>query len=159
MRRPTRMTTLASLVAQATQLLNEGLVAPMKDFGLSPTEERVLVALTKRNGRRMFELAEYAVVKQATLSKAVDCLERKRLVERVKVDKDRRCCLVLLTGRGRKIAARLIWRARWQLSALYHSLGAADTQRLETALSHLNYVLDGIARGEAPRKSAAGSNV
>jgi DNA-binding MarR family transcriptional regulator len=142
------MTTMASLVARAAQLLNQGHVALAKDFRLSPTEERVLVALANHDGEQMSQLGQYAVVKQGTLSKAVDGLERKRLVERVKADDDRRRCLVRLSKDGGDVAGRLLCCARRRWAVLYRGLGAADVQKLEAALSRLNSVLDDIARGK-----------
>jgi DNA-binding MarR family transcriptional regulator len=152
------MTSLVSLVTRAARLLNEGFVAGGREFGLSPTEERVLVALAERDGVRMFELAQYAVIKQATLSKAIDALESKRLAARVKTDKDRRCCLVRLSKRGRETAGRLLTHARAHRAVLYHRLGAADMQKLEIALSQLNQVLDEIA-GRAPAREPAAPSI
>jgi DNA-binding MarR family transcriptional regulator len=139
------MPTLASLLASATYLFNEGVVSRPRNLGLSPTEWRLLRALAKCDGPQMSELAQRAMVKRPTLSRAIDCLERRRLVERSKADEDQRCCRVLLTERGRQVAARLLSRAGKRQLEISQSLGAEEVQRLEACLSQLICVLDGTA--------------
>jgi DNA-binding MarR family transcriptional regulator len=148
------MTTLAFLIARASHLLNHGLYAHARDLGLSSTEGRVLAALTKDDGRHMTELAESLLIKQSTLTKIVDRLERARLVARVASTEDRRLSLALLTERGRQLASPMTQDARRRLRVLVRSLGRARAEQLATALTRLIDVLELWVELEAARHSA-----
>jgi DNA-binding MarR family transcriptional regulator len=139
------MPTLAALVARATYLFDERFVSRARNLGLSPTERRLLAALAKCDGPHMSELAQRIMIKRPTLSKAIDGLERRQLVERFKADHDHRWCRVQLTERGREVAARLLSRVRKRQLEISQSFRAEEVQRLEACLSYLISVLDGTA--------------
>jgi DNA-binding MarR family transcriptional regulator len=145
------MTTLASLIARATHLLDRSLYAHARYVGLSHAEGRVLAALTKDDGRPMTELAESLLIKQSTLTRIVDRLERAQLVARTTSTEDRRLSLALLTERGQQLASPMTQVARRRLHVLVRSLGKARAEQLEGALTRLINVLEVWMRSESAR--------
>lgn len=128
---------LVELVAQANHLLSTSFSSQVKGQGLSPTEWRVLGALSAHEGATMTELAQLVLFKQPTLTKAIDRMERAQLVQRRTPSEDRRRTLVYLTERGRRAAAPLVVRARQHDSALRGTLGEAASRDLKAALMEL----------------------
>jgi DNA-binding MarR family transcriptional regulator len=139
------MPILASLLASATYLFDADVVARARRLGLSETEWRLLTALAKCDGPQMSELAQRAMMKKPTLSKAIDGLERRKLAARFKADQDRRRCRVLLTERGRQAAERLLSCASKRQREISQSLTTEELQRLQAGLSRLISFLEGTA--------------
>jgi MarR family transcriptional regulator, organic hydroperoxide resistance regulator len=142
--------TLADLLARANHLLAERLYQQVRWQGISPTEWRLLAALSARDGIAMNELADLVLFKQPTLTKAIDRMERAELVERRTPATDRRRTLVHLTERGRRAAAPLLQRAQRHAAAIDRLLGEVKARELKGALASL------IARlAELPREPSA----
>jgi len=74
--------------------------------GLSPTQAQLLVALERRPGRRLGELAAELGLGEATLSEAVRALVEKRLVKKARARDDARALALEPTAAGRREAAR-----------------------------------------------------
>lgn len=132
-RRP-RGAGLIELLARANRLLAEAVDARPARDGLSATDGRVLAALLAAEGTTMTELAERLQLKQPTLTKAIDRMERGLLVQRRTPPEDRRRTLVHITDRGRAIAAPLLDCARRYELRVRDVLGDAETRELEAAL-------------------------
>jgi DNA-binding MarR family transcriptional regulator len=142
--------TLIDLIARANHLLAERLYQQVRWQGISPTEGRILAALSARDGIAMNELADLVLFKQPTLTKAIDRMERAKLVERRTPATDRRRTIVHLTERGRRMAAPLLQRAQRQATAIERLLGEAKSRELKGVLASL------IARlGELPYEPRA----
>jgi MarR family transcriptional regulator, organic hydroperoxide resistance regulator len=125
---------LAELLARANYLLAERLSAQLKMPGLSATEWRVLAALAERDGLRMGDLAQTVFYRQPTLSKAIDRIERALLVQRRVSPEDRRQVLVVLTKRGRQLAAPLVASTRDREMWVARVLGTAELQKCAAML-------------------------
>ena len=145
--------TLLELLARANHLLSERLYQQVRWQGLSPTEWRVLAALSARDGIAMNELADLVLFKQPTLTKAIDRMERAELVERRTPATDRRRTLVHLTERGRRIAAPLLQRAQRHGASVERLLGEGKSRELKAALALLISRLGDLPRD--PRSSLA----
>jgi DNA-binding MarR family transcriptional regulator len=76
--------------------------------GLTFEQWQVLAALSERPGLRMTELAEFACLPAATLTRHVDHLAGLALVIRRIDPADRRRAVVALSVRGEGLAARLL---------------------------------------------------
>jgi DNA-binding MarR family transcriptional regulator len=125
---------LLDLFARANHLLTTAFQERLKEHGIAATEWRVLAALAERDGAAMTELADEVLLKQPTLTKAVDRLARDALVERRTPPEDRRRTLVHLTERGRGLALPLITAARQHERWLGRVLGEAESRALRAAL-------------------------
>ena len=149
--KPASGETLLELLARANHLLNERLYQQVRWQGLSPTEWRVLAALSARDGIAMNELADLVLFKQPTLTKAIDRMERAQLVQRRTPDEDRRRTLVFLTERGRRVVTPLVQRARQHDNTVTRALGVPVSRELKTALALLIERLLELTAGELPR--------
>jgi DNA-binding MarR family transcriptional regulator len=74
----------------------------LRALGLTTTHMRALAVLSVMDGIQICELAEYAVVEQSTLSRAVDQLQCDGLLVRAPDPQDSRGTRVLITPEGRR---------------------------------------------------------
>lgn len=128
---------LTELVARANYLMGESFYESFKSHGLSAAEWRVLGALSECNGLKMTELAALVLFKQPTLTKVIDRMERAQLVQRRPSALDRRCMIVRLTERGRRLAGPVQSRLREHEAALDRTLGKAASREIKAALAAL----------------------
>ncbi|MEA2550885.1 MAG: hypothetical protein QOE25_654 [Actinomycetota bacterium] len=114
--------------------------------GLSLNQFEVLtwLARAKRRGLRMSDLASRVVLSPSGVTRAVDQLERRGLVERYVFEGDRRGSLASLTADGRTLLRR---------AANDHVLGLREHffKHLSCSeLEHLTAALEALLKGEEP---------
>jgi MarR family transcriptional regulator, organic hydroperoxide resistance regulator len=126
---------LAELIALADCALTESIRD--QTGGLRPIEWRILAALSERDGLLMTELARRSVVRQPTLTKAIDRLAAAQLVRRRTPSDDHRCSLIHLTERGLPLATQLVLNIRQHEALIAHALGRAPTRKLRAELIRL----------------------
>jgi DNA-binding MarR family transcriptional regulator len=136
-RQETREISLTELISCADHLVTEILQEHAKEQGLTVTEYRVLRTLTACDGMRMIRVAELALLKQATLTKAVERLERAQLVQRRTPIEDGRGTLLHFTERGQRIATLLLAHAGEDERAVARSVGSAASRKIKRALIQL----------------------
>ena len=110
----------------------------------------------------MSSLARHLAVSLPTVSKAVDILVRRRLVERSVDEQDRRQTLIRLTPEGRRASGEMRKQAERYVAAALAPLSAEELTALVDVLAALKRVLalpepkDGIpphrARRSVPRR-------
>lgn len=125
--------------------LTERLVAVYGRFGLSEGEFDVLATLRRAGApfeRPAGELADHTLVTTGGLTKRVDRLAARGLVERRVEASDARKRLVRLTPEGRELIDRAIAAHLDNERSLLDDLGAADTAALEPILTRWLRVLD-----------------
>lgn len=144
-----RAASLLDLFARANHLLTAAFQERLKEHGIAATEWRVLAAVAGRDGAAMSELADEVLLKQPTLTKAVDRLERAGLVERQTPSADRRRTLVHLTERGRGLTVPLLAAARQHELWLGRILGEGESRDLRAAL---NRVIERLAFTPPPAR-------
>jgi DNA-binding MarR family transcriptional regulator len=106
----------------------------------------VLVQLHRRpEGMTSRELTRELLVTAGNVTGLVDRLARMGLVERRPVPEDRRAVRIVLTARGRRVAARAIPRHRRDVEALLSPLPARDLARLRRLLGRLSRSLEEAA--------------
>lgn len=128
---------LAFLLAQASHRISGGFHREVESAGLSVTEWRVLACLSDGAHETIGTLSALALVKQPTLSKVVQRMERQGLVARCGTTADKRQTLVMLTDEGRAVAERHVRRALAHQAAVLKPLGARNARLLITALRRL----------------------
>ena len=89
---------------------------PLPDVELSPREIKVLMLLGENGETIMTELAAGLPVPLSTLTRIVDRLERKQLVERFRSAEDRRIVIVRQATKG-KLLRKFIYRSQLELAA------------------------------------------
>ena len=126
--------------------LTERLVAVYRDFGLSEGEFDVLATLRRAGApyeRPAGELADHTLVTTGGLTKRVDRLEARGLVERRTEASDARKRLVRLTPQGTELIDRAIAAHLDNEHRILDELGATDAATLEPILTRWLRILDG----------------
>ena len=118
--------------------------AYQRRFGLTVAEWRVIAVLAERDGLTSQEIVERTVMDKVTVSRAVQALLERGLVERRPHDADRRSHLLSLTAEGRSLHVEVAPLAlEFERAVLADLTGAEQAQlaallrRLEAAASKL----------------------
>ena len=90
---------------------------------------------------RVSDLARHLAVSLPTMSKSVDMLVRRRLVERYADETDRRQTMIRPTAAGRRAALRMKARAERHVARALAPLGASDRTALLSALGPVKRAL------------------
>ena len=109
----------------------------LSEMGLSLTQIKVLHMLESGAERSLKELAETFSMSLAAMSRSVDDLHQRGLVERREDDLDRRIRRVRIMPAGREIVERLAAARLSQLAEFLDTLSAADRKRLAAAIAPL----------------------
>jgi DNA-binding MarR family transcriptional regulator len=116
--------------------LNRGVEEILKPAGLSPTQYNVLRILrgAGEHGLCCREAAERMITRDPDITRLVDRLERRGLLERARGSQDRRVVTVRITAAGRKILQDLDEPiAEFNRKRLSH-LGKTDLSKLRDLL-------------------------
>jgi DNA-binding MarR family transcriptional regulator len=122
-------------VMRVQQLLSAQVDAVLKPHGLTFARYEVLMLLSfsRRGALPLGKIGERLQVHPASVTNAVDRLERQRLVRRTPHPTDGRATLAALTAKGRAVAER----ATGEMNALFTSLDVSDPDGLFDRLREL----------------------
>ncbi len=115
----------------------------VRSLGLRVPEWRVLACLTDQDGMMITRLADLALVEQSRLTRIIDQMEKRGLVERKTDVQDGRRLLIYLTAEGRKVSAKLVDEAKVHEAKLLSILEDTDAARIKPALKALLRSLEG----------------
>ena len=124
----------ATGLAQLSLFLRTRQWQAAESLGLTPTQNTVLTLLRQRGPNRVRTLAKLLGVTQATASRAVSALERKRLVRKSIDPGDGRATLVSLVSAGLRLASGRTEFPEALLTALA-GLSPLENRALHSALS------------------------
>ena len=136
---PYRLSVLAQLVSEALHDLYAG------PFSLTVTQWRVMAALGRFAPLTASDMGKRIVMDKVAVSRAVSCLMKRSLVERVTDKADRRRASLRPSARGRAMHARIVPMALGSEAKLYEALNADERQVFNTLSDRL------FARAEALR--------
>lgn len=125
--------------------LTDRLVPVYRQYGLSEGEFDVLATLRRAGApyeRAAGELADHTLVTTGGLTKRVDRLEARGLVERRAAASDARKRLVRLTPEGKDLIDRAFTAHLANEHRLVDELGATDAASLESVLTRWLRILD-----------------
>jgi len=91
------------LVYKTNMVLKGQLQAALKFFDITSEQWVLLKRLSQRDGMNQKELSIESFKGQAAITRSLDILEKKGLIERRKSSNDRREFLVFITNRGRML--------------------------------------------------------
>jgi DNA-binding MarR family transcriptional regulator len=126
---------LISLLAHTQRLMSRRLTAILDDEGCPPDAWRVLTLLADGDGHPMTEIADFAFLPPATLTKLVDHLVEHNLVYRRVDPVDRRRIRAYLTTRGHAVHQRVSERLHASMREL--PMPAGDQEALSGLLTVL----------------------
>lgn len=130
------------LLNRAGSRIAEAFGEETRRFGISLQMWRVLAAVNDRGPLRMGELAEATSIEASTLTRLVQQMEKRGVVERVRRDSDQRAVRVVQTEEGRRIAAELIPLAHDYEARALAGLGAEETAKLKALLRRVYANMD-----------------
>jgi DNA-binding MarR family transcriptional regulator len=92
------------LLARARNLLASEVDAALKDLDISSQQMGIIVLLSKGTASTPFELSKLLGIDTGLMTRMLDKLEEKGLLERSRDDKDRRVVNLTLTRAGSRVA-------------------------------------------------------
>ena len=131
-----------------TNTISQGIAAAYRDrYDISTTESRILAVLGRYPGLSASDVVERTAMDKVAISRAVKSMEKKKLLERIPDEKDRRRNRLSLTpGKGQQILAEIIPQAREFELQLLGSLSRSDRQSLNRIIEALSGYLFGPPR-------------
>lgn len=125
-------------VAVLAAEVSRGLAAVYRErFGVQPAEWRILAHLAQSAGGSVREIHEHANLDKAKVSRAVERLVGRGLVEKSPNPADRRLVRVVLTRAGRSLYRRIVPHARAFERDLLSSLSRSDRAALDRIIEKL----------------------
>lgn len=128
---------LAALLAQASILVSKEFHAIVTASGFTVSEWRILATLMDQPGMSIGQLARVSVTKQPTVTRLLDRMVDKQLVERFAHAADRRMTLVKITPQGRKIINNLAAKAKDHEHQVLAPFGHENAEVLKDTLREM----------------------
>ena len=128
---------LAALLAQASHRISAEFHRVAREAGVPVAEWRILATLTGGQPLPVGQLADIVVAPQPTVTRQLDRMAAKGLVERVAHETDRRLALVRITPQGEALAASLVRQARAHEKRVLAPLGTERADALKAMLREL----------------------
>jgi DNA-binding MarR family transcriptional regulator len=132
---PFRLNRLAAEISEQLASLYAG------RFGIDIPQWRVLATLSSGNGWTAKAIVASTRTHKSTISRAVEALEQRRLIESVRSPDDKREYRLQLTAAGRKLFRQLEPLVLDYESRLIGRMGESEGRRLEKAITALEKAL------------------
>lgn len=116
----------------------------VRPFGITLPMWRALAALTDRDGQTVGELSLRTSIEISTLSRVLDGLQRRKLIERKRAEADGRVVTLHLTAAGRTMTRRVIPIAERYERVAIAGLSPRDVETLKRLLRTLYANMDGL---------------
>lgn len=107
----------------------------------SVTEVRIIGEIGRNDSLTAKELAEYLSVDKGYMSRMMQNLEKKGLIERVKSEKDAREKHLRLTEEGKKLNLLLEEKADQRILRQIEGIGGADFEKLLDAMETIEIIM------------------
>lgn len=125
---------LAFLLAQAHRQMRQGMSQSIGDDEFTEEHWRILHVLSDEQGRSMGELADAVLLNGPALTKNIDKLVSRGVVQRAPDANDSRKVLVFISDLGLEVVARLSQRVDAHHSSIEEALGPKRTLQLKKLL-------------------------
>jgi MarR family transcriptional regulator, organic hydroperoxide resistance regulator len=128
---------LAWLLASAHRQMKMGIARSIADEEVNEEHWRILQVVSDEQGHSMGELAEQVLLNGPALTKNVDKLVSRGLVQRAQDAHDSRKVLVYISDRGLEMVARLKRSVDAHHGAIEDALGPRNSKQLKRLLERL----------------------
>ena len=125
---------LAFLLASAHRRMRIGITQSIGEDGFTEEHWRILRVLADEQGRTMGELAERVLMNGPALTKNMDKLVSRGVVQRAADPSDNRKVVVFISDLGLDVVARLTERVDAHHDSIEEALGARKTVQLKKLL-------------------------
>jgi MarR family transcriptional regulator, organic hydroperoxide resistance regulator len=125
---------LAYLLASAHRQMRIGIAQSIADEEVNEEHWRILEVVADEQGHSMGELAEKVLLNNPALTKNIDRLVSRGLVQRAQDERDSRKVLVYISDRGLEMVARLKVSVDAHHDVIEEALGPRKTGQLKRLL-------------------------
>jgi MarR family transcriptional regulator, organic hydroperoxide resistance regulator len=125
---------LAFLLASANRRMHIGLAQSIAAEDVTEEQWRILQVLSDERGRSMGELAELVLMNHPALTKNIDRLVGRSLVQRAADAQDNRKVLVYISDLGLEVVSRLKKNVDAHHGALEDAMGSRKVEQLKKLL-------------------------
>lgn len=123
------------------RLLQNDYLSRIADTGIAPAQVYVLAELWFNEPLSQVELARRLDIGKATVGQTLNRLERAGLIERRRLEADRRVIMIYLTEAGRRMRSPLERATLEQAMMIEHRLGRAEVEQLTALLIRATGIL------------------
>ena len=143
------------VLARAHHAISEYMAHSIAALGIGLTDFAVLEVLLHKGPLSMCEIAGKVLLANASMTSAVDRLERRGLVQRSSGRQDRRVRVVDLTPEGRALARRLFAQHERDIDALMVDLSTTEREQVRDRLKKVGLRAQGLLAREVMEKASA----
>ncbi|WP_179405318.1 MarR family winged helix-turn-helix transcriptional regulator [Burkholderia guangdongensis] len=118
------------LLNKARNLVTAEVDAALKAFDITGQQMGIVLSIRAGLAGTPFELSKLLAIDTGLMTRLLDKLETKELLERSRSDEDRRVVNLALTGKGRKLADQLPALAQGVLNARLEKFSKAEFEQL-----------------------------
>ncbi len=152
---------LGFLLGDVSRLIRKRFDMRARELGLTRAQWRVLARLRRREGINQRDLAEILEIENITLTRHIDRLEDKGLVERRRDPADRRAWNLYLNAKVQPVLDRMRELSAMTRIEALNGISEADSERLIDQLLHIkaNMLELDLAEDEAGEVERAAGGV
>lgn len=125
------------IISRTHRKLSNYLTRKFKPYDITPEQWGVLNRLWDKDGISQKEISEITIKDQTTLTRILDKLEWKGLIERQTSPDDRRSFLIFLTEAGRSLKDKLVPIAGEALDEALQGLSEEEIKQLKVLLNKI----------------------
>ncbi len=124
------------------RVISRGLEAKLSPFGITPNQWNALNQLDRRGPLSQKQLSEALQKEQATITRSLDTLEKKGLIERNPDPRDRRANVISLTPAAVDLLSRIEPVAEAAAEEVVRGISEEELDSLRTTLEKLRRNID-----------------
>ena len=125
------------LIKKAARLFEQAANRDLDKLGVTYVQTIFLVRLWDKDGQSQIELAKSAGLKQPTVVRILDCMEKSGLITRARNVDDKRAFKFFLTAKAKKACRKLEDHANAMHEIATNKLSKKDTDKLNELLSFI----------------------
>lgn len=110
----------------------------LREFDLTPEQFAVLFRLSKQDGINQKELAQRTAKDQPTITRILDALSKKGMIEKKSSDTDRRAFLITLSAKGWEWMDLAVPAEAKAISELFEGIRPEQMDQLKQILLQMN---------------------
>ena len=123
------------LIKKAARLFEQVSNKDLEKLGVTYAQTIFLIRLWEKDGQSQIELAKSAGLKQPTVVRMLDRMERDALIKRVRNKEDRRVFNFYLTSKAKKICPKLENQATMMIKISNESMPKKEVEKLNELIT------------------------
>lgn len=144
---------LPMALLKAREVVMKKFLPSLREHDLSAQQWRVIRALVSQDGLEMTDLAERCFLLMPSLSRIVQRLEERKLIQRRSVARDQRCTTIHLTRQGKALYEQIAPKSVERYQYITEQFGYGKLELLYELLDELVVKLQAQEQDEPPRQA------